>query len=309
MPKTLPFFRNVFFCLLLLSGLGSCSENTRETVSETGKKVETGKLKITDDLGREMQLPAQPKRVMALSAAMTEMLFAVVPDSMIVGRTQVCNYPKAALKKPVVSSFPLDLEGLLQLKPDLVFTEAGMTSLEAAEQIQKLGIPVYYQEYKKVEDVFRGLNDIGKIMQQEERAKKLTDSLKAELNAIENAPKSAQPKRVLALISTDPIYVYGQNTLMTDKIKRAGGENALTEVFKQQSPPLTREYVLQLNPEVIFGLSPEQMNATFFNLYPELKKVKAYQQKWVYQLNDDLASRPGPRVVESIREIRNYLQK
>ncbi len=309
MRFNLPFFRSCIFSFLLLFTFGGCREETSETVGNSAKKVDAGKVKITDDLGRELQIPAQPNRILALSAAMTEMLFAVCPDSVIIGRTQVCNFPAAALKKPVVSSFPLDLEGLLLLKPDLVFTEAGMTSLEAAEQIQRLGIPVYYQEYKQVTDVFRGLTDIGKIMHQEARAKNLTDSLKAELNAIESAPKSAAPKRVLALISTDPIYVYGQNTLMTDKIKKAGGVNALTEVFKQQSPPLTREYVLQLNPDVIFGFSPQQMNSTFFNLYPELKKINAYRQNRVYQLNDDLASRPGPRIVESIREIRNYLQK
>src|SRR5688572_10552369 len=227
MQKTLPFLLVSFSLILLLFGLESCRKNTSETVSGSSKKVAAEKIKITDDLGRELEIPAEPKRVMALSAAMSEMLFAVVAESMIIGRTQACNYPTAALKKTVVSTFPLDLEGLLQLKPDLIFTEAGMTSMEAAEQIQNIGIPVYYQEYKKVEDIFRGLNNIGRIMQQEEKANHLTDSLIAELNAIEKAPKSARPKRVLALISTDPIYVYGQNTLMTDKIKRAGGENAL----------------------------------------------------------------------------------
>jgi iron complex transport system substrate-binding protein len=95
---------------------------------------------------------------------------------------------------------------------------------------------------------------------------------------------------------------------MTDKIKLAGGENALTEVFKQQSPPLTREYILQLNPDVIFGLSAERKQ-TFFNLYPELKRISAYQQNRIYDLTDDLASRPSPRVVESIKEIKAYLLK
>jgi iron complex transport system substrate-binding protein len=286
-----------------------CRERSSETVSNSTKKVAAAKITVTDDLGRKLEIPAQPKRVLGLAASMTEMLFAVVPDSMIVGRTQVCNYPEAALKKPVVSSFPMDIEGLLALKPDLVFTEDGMTSMEMAEKIQELGIPVYFQKYNKVEDVFRGLNDIGRIMHREAAAKHLTDSLQTELKAIENAPKTEKPNRVLALISPDPIYVYGQNTLMTDKIRKAGGENALQEVFKQLSPPLTREYILKLNPDVIFGFRPEQMNNTFFRLYPELKKVNAYKTGRIYELTDDLASRPSPRVVESVKEIRAFLQK
>jgi iron complex transport system substrate-binding protein len=171
-----------------------------------------------------------------------------------------------------------------------------------------MGIPVYFQKYQKVEDVFKGLNDIGQIMHFENRAQHLTDSLKAELNTIQNAPKGKTTLRALALISSDPIYVFGQNTLMTDKIKLAGGENALTEVFKQQSPPLTREYILQLNPDVIFGLDA-QRKQTFFNLYPELKRIKAYQNNRIYDLTDDLASRPSPRVVESVKEIKAYLLK
>src|SRR4051812_41018461 len=127
MRKSIPFFQVCFSLIMLLFGLESCRENTSETVGNSAKKSSSGKVNITDDLGRKLEIPAQPKRILALSAGMTEMLFAIVPDSNIVGRTQVCNYPKAALKKTVVSSFPLDLEGLLQLKPDLIFTEAGMT--------------------------------------------------------------------------------------------------------------------------------------------------------------------------------------
>ena len=210
---------------------------------------------------------------------MTEMLFAVVPDSNIVGRTQVCNFPAAALKKPVVKFVSARSGRFTAAKTRPDFYRSRHDFHGSSRQIQTLGIPVYYQKYEKVEDIFRGLNDIGKIMHREAAAKYLTDSLKAELNAIENAAKSAKPNRVLALISTDPIYVYGQNTLMTDKIKRAGGENALQEIFKQQSPPLTREYMLQLNPDVIFGLDPEQMNNTFFRLVPGTEKSKCLPAK------------------------------
>ena len=308
MPKKLSFFRSFFSVLLLLVFLAGCSGNSEKTISDSAQKPGENIRTVTDDLGRKLQIPEPPKRVMALSAAMTEMLFAVVPDSVIVGRTQVCNYPEAAKKKPVINSYPVDLEGLLALKPDIVFTEDGITPMETAAKIEQLGIPVYFQKYENVEDIFRGLNNIGKIMHRETEARKLTDSLQAELNAIQNEVKTHDLKRALVVINTDPIYVYGRNTLMTDKLEKAGGENALKEIFPQQSPQLTREYVLQLNPGFILGISKEQ-NETLFRLYPELKKVDAYKNNRVFVLNDDLASRPSPRVVESIREIRNYLQK
>lgn len=308
MPQALAFFRYLFSLCVLLFCLLGCGGNSEKTLPDSAPKVKADKITVTDDLGRQLQIPENPKRIMALSAAMTEMLFAVVPDSMIVGRTQVCNYPAAALKKTVINSYPVDLEGLLALKPDVVFTEDGITPMETAAKIEQLGIPVYFQKYEKVSDIFRGLNDIGRIMHREVVARKLTDSLQAELNAIQNAPQTQELRRALVIINTDPIYVYGRNTLMTDKIEKAGGRNALQETFPQQSPQLTREYILQLNPGYIFGVSKPQ-NDAFFRLYPELKKVNAYQNHRIFELNDDLASRPSPRVVESIREIRNFLQQ
>src|SRR6478736_5639344 len=104
MLQNIPIFRNLFLCFLLLFSLESCRENARETVGNSAEKVSSKNVKITDDLGRHLEIPAQPKRILALSAGMTEMLFAVVPDANIVGRTQACNFPAQALKKPIVSS-------------------------------------------------------------------------------------------------------------------------------------------------------------------------------------------------------------
>jgi iron complex transport system substrate-binding protein len=72
-------------------------------------------------------------------------------------------------------------------------------------------------------------------------------------------------------------------------------------------PQLSREYILKINPDVIFGGDFEKMEASFFKLYPELKLTIAYRNKWVFELNDDLASRPGPRFLEGIREIEQKL--
>jgi iron complex transport system substrate-binding protein len=301
----LPLSRTFIFSLLVL--LFGCREKPSETVADAAKKGTASKITVTDDLGRKLEIPAQPKRVFALASSMTEMLFAVVPDSLIVARTQTCNYPPQAMQKPVVNSYPVDLETLLGLKPDLIFSIDGITSAETAAKIQDLKIPVYYQKYETVQDVFKGLNDIGRIMHCEAAAKKLTDSLQTQLNAIEKAVKSKDRPTVLAITWQDPIYVFGRNTIMTDKIKLAGGENAVQEIFDQPYPPLTREYILKLNPDVIFGLDAER-KATFFKLYPELKKVKAYRNNRIYDLTDDLASRPSPRVVESVKEIQKYLQ-
>jgi iron complex transport system substrate-binding protein len=268
-------------------------------------------LTVTDDLGRQVQVPRQPRRVMALAPSATEMLFAVAEQGQIVGRTQVCNYPAGVKDKPVVNTYPMDYEQLVMLKPDLVITVEGITSPEAAAKLAELHIPVYFQKFERVEDVFRGLKDLGRLLNRQQRARQVSDSLRAELARLQApAPgKAPGPRpRVLAITWTDPIYVYGHNTLFTDKLRYLGADNALTQDFAQPYPALTREYILQLNPDIIIGGSFEKMEATFFSLYPELRQVKAYRDKKIFDVDDDLMTRPGPRVVASIRELKSLIR-
>ncbi|WP_370589836.1 ABC transporter substrate-binding protein [Rufibacter sp. LB8] len=282
------------------------------TACDTQPKKETAAVAATfrtveDDLGRKVHVPVQPKRVLGLTPSMTEMLFAVADPATIIGRTQNCDYPKAALAKPVVNNYPMDYEQLLALKPDLIFASEGIISSEVAAQIQKLGIPVYYQAYDSVADIFNGLLDLGKLLKREQFAQRLVDSLQQQVQALTGNNLTQEAPTVLAITWRDPIYVYGLNTLFTDKLRYAGGKNAVQELFAQPYPALTREYILQLNPDIILGGTFEHLDKTFFSLYPELRRVKAYQQKRIFEVDDNLMSRPGPRVVEGILELQSKL--
>ncbi|WBO82962.1 ABC transporter substrate-binding protein [Hymenobacter yonginensis] len=290
---------------LLLAALAACQSDPPATTTAPPAAPQ----QLRDDLGRPLQVAAHPRRIMALAASSTEMLYAVADTATIVARTQVCDYPAAALRKPVVSSYPLDMEKLVALHPDVVFTVEGITSQEDAARLASFGIPVYYQRFTTVEDVFRGLQDIGRILGRQPQARRLTDSLRRELRAVAAATQPRQkPPRVLAITWQDPIYAYGQNTLFTDKIRLAGGQNAVVEQFAQPYPALTREYILKLNPDVLIGGSFGKLDSTFFRNYPELKRIRAYQQRRVYGITGSLMERPGPRVVESVRELQRLLK-
>ena len=300
----LPVVRFTRRCLPLLGLLAACRPDAPAT---TAAPDAAAPQHLRDDLGRALRVPVHPRRIMALAPSMTEMLYAVADTATIVARTQVCDFPAAALRKPVVNSYPLDLERLVALRPDVVFTTAGITSEADAQRLQELGIPVYFQQYEKVDDIMRGLTDLGRILGRGPTARHLTDSLRAELRALGELSTPSPAPAVLAITWSDPIYVYGQNTLFTDKIRLAGGRNAVVEKFAQPYPALTREYILKLNPKVLIGGSFGKMDSTFFRLYPELKRIRAYQTRRIYGTTDNLMSRPGPRVVESVRELRKLI--
>lgn len=297
---TLRPYLSRFICAFVLLLLWSCGPEPKQQTAEA--------LVLQDDLGRELRLPHAPKRVMALAASMTEMLFAVSDTAHIVARTPQCDFPAGVYSKPMVNNYPVDLEQVLALKPDLVFTVEGITPLDVAARLQEVGIPVYYQKYRSVADILKGIEDLGRIMGREQQAKHLADSLRQELHTIERRySKQENPQRVLTITWSDPIYVYGQNTILTDQLRILGAQNAVQQVFDQPYPALTREYILKLNPDVLLGGSTERLEREFFSLYPELRKVAAYQNKRIYAPTGNLIERPSPRVVESIRELESFL--
>jgi len=263
---------------------------------------------VHDGLGRAMSVPAQPKRVLALAPSMTEMLYAVADTATIVARVPQDNYPAAVLRKPVVNNYPLDLEKLVLLKPDMVFTVEGITSVDDAQRLQQLGIPVYFLKFRQVEDVFTGMEEVGRLLGRPAPAHRAADSLRRELQRLGQANTTSAAPRVLAITWQDPIYCYGQNTLFTDEIRLAGGQNAVTETFPQPYPALTREYILKLNPDVLLGGSFEKLDSTFFKSYPELRRINAYQTRRVFAITGNLMERPGPRVVQSVQELQHLLQ-
>ena len=264
---------------------------------------------VTDDLSRRLTLPAQPRRVLALAPSMTEMLYAVADTATIVARVPQDNYPAVVQQKPVVNNYPVDMEKLVLLRPDIVFTVEGMTPVDDAQRLQELGVPVYYQRFRRVEDVFTGIEKLGRLLGREAQGHRVADSLRTELKALlASAPAPAATPKVLAITWQDPIYCYGQNTLFTDQIRLAGGQNAVTETFPQPYPALTREYILKLNPDVLLGGSFEKLDSTFFKNYPELRRIKAYQTRRVFPITGNLMERPGPRVVEAVRELQALLR-
>ena len=105
------------------------------------------------------------------------------------------------------------------------------------------------------------------------------------------------------------MYVYGAKSIMHEKIRLAGGSNAIKDEFSMVSPEISREYLLRQNPDVIMGPDLATFEKEVLNNYPELAKLSAWQNKRIYKLNADLATRPSPRFIASVTEMRAILAK
>lgn len=290
---------NWFLFCLCITLLLSCDTSNHETTDV--------KIMYTDDLGRKIRLPKKVRKVVSLAPSITEMMFALDGDSMLVARTQGCNFPEEVERLPIVNTYPLDIETIVMLQPDVVLSVDGIINLNQVRKLEELGVQVFFQRYETLADIDRSLLTIGTIIGKEVRASFLVDSLHKALK--EHTVEEEQPLSVLALTWMDPIFVYGENTPFSDKIALAGGVNAIHELFSSPYPEVSREYLLKLNPDVILGYDFDRLDSTFFTMYPELKKTTAYQRKQIFEVDDDLMSRPSARYVESVIELKNVLSK
>ena len=260
----------------------------------------------TDALSDTIKVNSHQPKVLALSPALTEMLFAVLPDSQILGVSQACNYPEGVKNKPKYNTYPLDAEAIIALNPEVVFYEEGFIAAESIALLKKFGVQTYAFRYQKLSDIFNSVRQIGAICGYEQKANHLADSLSKASKALQ--ANAVQPLRTLAIISAQPIYVFGKGTILSEIIELVGAVNVVDSAYGR-FPEIQREALLKMNPEVILGGSFAELDSSLFAKYPELKAITAYENKQCYPLTSDLVSRPSPRIVEAILEVKTALGK
>lgn len=267
---------------------------------------------ISEVSGDTLDLHTTCPKVMALTPALTEILYEVFPDSQIVAVTHTCNYPPAAkAKKTVVTTYPFDVESIVRARPELIVTEEGMTSTDHIIKLnQDFAIPTWVVRYRKLSDIPAQIRQLAPLSPMKDVALAKADSLDAAFAKLASAAKKDSLSRpnVLVLISTDALYCYGKPTLMSEIIQYAGGQNAIKEWETRGYPELSRDYLRRLDPDIIFTHTPAEFE-TMVDRFPEMKDLKAYRNRQYFGYNDDWFSRPGPRSLLAAQYMQAICQK
>jgi len=247
-----------------------------------------------------------PQRIISGIPSITEMLFALGLGDRIVGVTVNCNYPPEALKKEKVGGFFLNLEKVVSLRPDLVVLLEDAQKLEI-KKLRDWGLPVYTINPHTVEEVMNAILELGKITGKEKEAAKVVQEMQRRIKALPSPPPFfrifLKKPRVLIVLGNHPLVVAGRGTYLDDLIKRAGAENVVKMVASY--PQYSLEELWKENPDYLIipqgVIKEEELNETRF------QKLEAVKRKKVLFIEADLLSRPGPRVVEALEKIANFI--
>lgn len=267
----------------------------------------------TDSLQREVTLLQPAQKIVSLAPSNTELLFAIGAGSQVVGRDDFSDYPAEAAQLPSVggSMGDYNLEAIVALQPDLVLLSE-LNSSDLVQSLENLGLKVYYLGNPvEIEGLYTNLENLGKITGHEADAASLIESLKAKVSKVDEliATTSTRPLVFYELDATEPTkpWTAGPGTFVDQLITRAGGENlggSLDGAWVQ----ISQEALIINDPEIIvmgdsiYGITAEQVaeRAGWENL-------KAVTDGQIYPFDDDLVSRPGPRLVDGLIELARII--
>tara|TARA_R110002095_G_scaffold215691_2_gene210588 strand:+ start:2882 stop:3901 length:1020 start_codon:yes stop_codon:yes gene_type:complete len=322
-----PFYCKLILILLALVVSTSCGSGTSETSSHSDKpasvvtesqSVTAFPVVIKDDRGLEVSIPQKPLRIVSLLPSHTEILYAVGAGKQLVGCTTFCNYPaetkqleKVALSNPGSVS----LETLVALEPDLVFLGGDYQRL-LAEQLTKLKIPLLSFESQSVADIERSIRGISRSTGHAQVGEELIEKIKKEIAAIQKRVEPFQKQRrprVFYQVWDQPLMTAGPTSFIGELIDLIGAENVFEDV-KIAYPQVSEETLIVRNPDVILmpltkkaGASDLSETISELRERPGWKKMSAVKNQRIYLIEDDLISRPGPRVVLGLQKIAQAL--
>ncbi len=264
---------------------------------------------LTDDEGTSVTLAAAPQRIVSLTPAVTETLFALGVGDRIVGNTDYDDFPAQVADIPHVASYTgVDMEKLVAAKPDLVIAGGnGFTPEEAIAKMRALGIPVVVLYADTVDGILRDIDLTGAATGTGEAATTLTSWMKERIDAISAAATAdqatAQPPRVFyELDATKDIYGPAPKSFLASMIGLAGGDPITTGDPTIFAIPL--EMLVAADPQVIvLGDANYGTTAEAVTQRPGWAGMTAVKDGAIRPVDDTIVTRPGPRIVDGLRAL------
>ncbi|MDO4630332.1 MAG: helical backbone metal receptor [Planctomycetia bacterium] len=282
--------------------------------------------------GADAEKEEVPERVVSLSPALTEMVYALGQENRLVGVTNHCKYPQEAQNKTIIGTvFSPNLEKIGILKPDRILMNVQYPELSAS--FARFGWRAEELPDQSVEDVFSAIERLGEVFQVPECARSVTENLKMRLDTLRKRTENRPKLRVLVVISRnydaqtlEEVYIVGQDALCEPLLKVAGGENAY--MGSSPFPKVTPEGLLHMAPEVILEVVPDRFlpesledmansekvdkkeSEVLNRAWETLPTLPAVRDRKIFRIREsDAALIPGPSMILWAEKVAEILEK
>ncbi|UOE92409.1 ABC transporter substrate-binding protein [Alkalihalobacillus sp. LMS39] len=290
----------LMFVLLAIGLLAGCGADTQQEDA----------VNVTDAVDNEIVLEEEPERIVSLIPSNTEILFALGAGDKLVGRSDHDNYPPEVEDVEAIGGFEFDVEKIISLQPDIVLAHGSNATAEGLDQIRGADIQVaVVNDANSFEDMYRAINFIAEITNTKEEAEQLISDMEARFAELsEQAAAIPEEERQTVWIEiSNELYTTGKDTFMHEMLETIHAENVAGDTSGW--PQFSEEQVIAENPDVIIGTYsswvPDMVDQILNR--PGWQDVTAVQEERVHDIDEDIVSRPGPRVVEGVEQLAKFI--
>ncbi len=264
---------------------------------------------IIDPTGRQLTVPVNPIRVVALAPSITEVVFALGEQARLKGVSRFSDYPPQAKHLPKVGSYVhLDTERIVALQPDLCIGIRDGNPLAVVERLQALGIPVFAVHPVNLETTMQSIHAIGDLLGAGSAAQTIVGDMRRRITRVQRIVAAVQRKpSVFVQIGISPIVSVGTKTFISELITLAGGTNAAAG--ENPYPRFSREQVITLAPEVMV-ISSMARAAVFEQVKAEWMQwpsIPAVRRGALFIAPSNIFDRPTPRLVDGLELMARYI--
>jgi iron complex transport system substrate-binding protein len=255
-----------------------------------------------------------PKRIITVAPHLTEIVDAAGGINSLISVSAYSNYPESVKKLPITSDArSIDLERMKQLKPDLIiYWRGGMpeTHIESLKKIfNRAETQIISVEPKKLSDIAQDIETIGKVLGTQAIANKNAKVFNAQIAELKRKYQSPNKRkvRVFYQVWSQPLMTLNQDHLIADIIQICGGEQLFAKE-KLLVPIVSREAVVEANPEIIFTATDSDKNVDW-SMWKSIPQLAATKGKAFVALDGDTISRPSPRIIQGAIKICSEIDK
>lgn len=299
---------------LLLAACGADPDTSKPATTEPAVAETTAPADTTaaaeGDTASEKKMAAE--RIVSLSATATEMLYALGAEDQIVAVDNFSNYPQAAADFATkIDAFEPSVEAIAELDPTVVLLTYDPGDLQA--QLEKLGIKVWIgAAAATLDDSYAQITELGDLTGKADEASGLVESMKSEIESTITSMELPDAPVSYYYELDNTFYSLTSNTFIGQLMSRFMLQNiADTAEAGNDYPQLSAESIVSSNPQMIFLADTKCCEQTAETVAARAgwDVIDAVKNGNVVELDDDIASRWGPRVVDLVKVVAEAVTK
>jgi len=290
----------------------SCAIPTAVNSANIQADASSEPVEVVDDANLPLRLDHAAKRIISLAPHITELVFAAGAGDRLVGVVAYSDYPSAALTIPKIGdSSNMDLERIIDLKPDLVIGWHSGNPARVIEKLRSLDLPIYLSEPDGFEGIARTLRNIGQLSGETTTANTAADRFLLQIKTLSEKYPATDKVTVFHPIWSDPLMTLGGDHIFSVILELCSGENIFNDLG-QIAAEVSIESVHQRDPDIILA-SDQRVDTEALEgvreKWQSWSSLTAVKNDFIFLVQSDLIHRPTPRVADGAEQVCTVLEK